>query len=596
MSETKPGIEGDEKMGAPKSAEESAFLSTPELSSAADKALEYQNLNSEKRRKFIDTIVVDLVNNPKRLINFFDALAIMSEVGAYKTENFIKDIEKGLDRMRLGKFPPSVEVMRDWLTLYVESDLYHELVEKIIKGMFEKCHDETTVLQFLYDLFCGAFSSYNQSVLKKVLDIISCRTVLLHPDSKQLKLFFLSSLSLDNRVLKMYYEINQAISLLLEEDSEIGQEISRLFGEVSKQNILTILHFINKHPERYQQILSTPLADQVKVFRTATQPLPPPDRESNVRLNKFLDYPAHLITLVRERMGLEGVEEKGKRYFALSLPSSDDKGLNVKVDESQVIPSILESINIEPALSGQEISGYAQPEYLQTISHLIPERIKESGKIEKLANLNETIRADIKYNTKYLLSPRGDLVLITDKTLRQLGYEKILFRMDKKNKRETVIEFKVGKCWYGFMLDEFFSPALMGEQKKEEPLMPLILPKQGVFLMNIVLSHLHQIRCSERVIEESSDSETEAKALFLSRRAHLRRLPKGQNPTQHQIMRAMETYDIDIVRINREAAAKGEERKRTFVFEAETAASAGLGPVISKAPDATKQMQEILNG
>jgi hypothetical protein len=229
-------------------------------------------------------------------------------------------------------------------------------------------------------------------------------------------------------------------------------------------------------------------------------------------------------------------------------------------------------------------------DYWGTLSWLIPEQILEERQMVSLIESNQSLQRDIRDNTRYLLSPRGDLVEITDNLLKELGFKSILYEMDNRNRRDTIVTVKAGNFEYRILVDEYLS---LREIKNKKI---MHLPLSANFISNIILSHLREIRCSEKVneVSENINGGDGARRAFTARRPHLRRLPTGQEPTTEQIKKALKTYDIDIIRINREAQTRGETRKITFVFEAQNVAIAGQNPVHSRAPEATKKLQEIL--
>jgi len=181
---------------------------------------------------------------------------------------------------------------------------------------------------------------------------------------------------------------------------------------------------------------------------------------------------------------------------------------------------------------------------------------------------------------------------MVDGDIKELGFKSILYEMDRDNKRETVVTVEVGNFLFRIKLNEDLS--FQGPEGSGD----VVLPLAGEFIEHLIVSHLHEICCSEKVNEVGSvdDGDREGgdgRRAFRGRRGHLRWLPDGQSPAPDQISRARDEYQIDLVRLNGEAKAAGKSRKRTFVSEAKVAIS-GVGPVVSRAPEATKKLHEIL--
>jgi hypothetical protein len=254
------------------------------------------------------------------------------------------------------------------------------------------------------------------------------------------------------------------------------------------------------------------------------------------------------------------------------------------IDNSEVAKGILTALLRENKNPKTETDGT----YWETLSHLHPENL-DPEKIKLILQENQRLVQEIQTDTRYLLSPRGDLIEFADEDLKELGFDTILYEMDPHNKRDTTVTIKIGNFTFKLLLDEFFT------FKQTDTKDGLLLPPEGEFLKNIILSHLREIRCSEKLNESGEDKgETGRRSAFYSRRAHRRKLPIGQSPSVEQIQRTWEHYHIDIPRMNKEAQAQGEGKQITFVFEVKNIAVAGLGPVRSQAPDATKKLKEII--
>jgi hypothetical protein len=283
------------------------------------------------------------------------------------------------------------------------------------------------------------------------------------------------------------------------------------------------------------------------------------------------------------QIAMEYQNMKGASAISLHLPK-----MSAIFQANEHLAHVIQTAMFQENTNGKILE---EEDYWDTLSYLVPPQIQEKEQLAALIETNQFLQRDIRNNTRYLLSPRGDLIEITDNILKSLGFQSILYEMDNRNRRDTIVTVKVGNFEYRILLDEYLS---LRETKSRKT---LHLPLSAHFVTNIILSHLREIRCSEKVndINGGTNGGEGARRAFTARRPHLRHLPTGQKPTTEQIQRALTTYDIDIIRINREAETRGENRKITFVFEAQNIVIVGQGPVHSRAPEATKKLQEILN-
>ena len=572
--------------GPPQSAEESVFLSTPHLARAADLNIQFQQAKSTERRKLIDSLAEEITQTPHDVPAIFDALEMLREIKSYKTEDFTENLERGIDRVRFKEFPPTPENLEGWLTIAAESKLYKPVAEKILGRMIGRCTDRKSVMEFLYQLALGGFRSANQDVVRVTGEIFGGKKFLT-PETAQYRNIAAAFFDTDDETLRRVIEIQHTLNFLTQyrnhdilpfwrredtvpEDKRISQSIRELRNE-NPQRFNALMNYYTRR-DQHGTLSETPAE--------VTLPFP---------LSLLAEH-GPLFQWITEQLRIEGLvsTREGRQGVILTLPFREviqEAKIHSPIELARFIRDRLRTVEL-----GRNEGILEHQGYWQTLAHMVPEASNEDHILRQLAEINEGIRRDIRDNTTHLLSPRGDLIEITDPLLREWGFQSILFEMDARNRRDTIVTIDVERYQYRALLDEYFS------LRTTETRQGITLSQRGNFILNVMLSHLREIRCTENVDEVSGGEQGEGEEhLFFSRRAHLRRLPENHNPTPEQIRRALTTYDIDLIRINREARLRGEHRKRTFVFETEISALAGRGPIRSRAPDAMRELTELLS-
>lgn len=338
------------------------------------------------------------------------------------------------------------------------------------------------------------------------------------------------------------------------------------------------------NPARYKQIMQH--------LQRSTNPDGMLEYQTNERISAF---PFNLATqdigplrkLLNDRLAEDLQHVPGNGISAaLDLPSMS------AVRSADTLSQLGQIIHNEMLNNRIEVVHMDTPDHLRTLSYLVPPEMDSRTEFTDIANANQQLRREMVEDSRYLLSPRGDQISVTDPMLLTLGFTAITYQMNPANKRETVVTVALGNhVEYRAILDEYFALRDVHSHNSIQ------LPQHGAFLENVLLSHLREIRCSERVNEVIPGTPTvpgETRRAFTSRRAHRRILPEHQSPTPEQIVRIFSEYDIDLVRLNREREAAGETRRVTYVYEVENIAIGGVGPVRSRTPDATRRLQELL--
>lgn len=572
--------------GPPETAEESVFLSTPYLARAADLNIQFQQAKSAERRKIIDSLTEEITQTPSDVPAIFDALEMLREVKNYKTEDFIENLERGIDRVRFKQFPPTPENLEAWLTIAAESELYKPIAEKILGRMIERCADRKSIVEFLYQLALGGFRSANPGVVRVTSEIFEGRKFLTS-DTAQSRNFITALYDTSDETLRRAIEILRTLDFIAQNRSRdlIPFWLREDAIQEDKKTAQTLRGLEKANPDRFNTLSDYYQGrDNDRIFDAMANNTEVPFPAS------LLSDPGPLFQWLIEQFRIEGLIDTTNRRqgVILALPFTEtiqEVEIHTPIELARFIRQRLREVE-----TGRDEGILEHREYWQTLAHMVPDASNEDHMLRQLAEINERIRNEIRDNTTHLLSPRGDLIEITDSLLREWGFQSILFEMDARNRRDTIVTIDIENYQYRAALDEYFT------LRTVETRQGITLSHRGNFILNVILSNLREIRCTENVGEVSSGEQGEgAEHLFFSRRAHLRRLPENHNPTPEQIRRALATYDIDLIRINREARLRGELRKRTFVFETEISTLAGRGPIRSRAPDAMRELTELLS-
>jgi len=576
--------------GPPKSPEESIFYIKPETGRVVEMCRQYDKANSEKRHTLISQITRELANNPDSWENFYDGLAIIQEeskiipdfsIKEEKIEEIKNQVAKGLEHPQFAPFPPEPRQLEKWLTLVGESALYEKEAETMLRKMIEKCKNPEEITDFFYNLSLAGLTSSNDNIVKKTLEIFCLKTNIIKKGDKQLSDHLLASFDLDDNVLKKAMEIDHAtlfvagikeLRPLLDIKSEILDQVRNDENFVGRLNKIAA-----KNPERLK-ILFNLYESQENEYNLV--------RVDDVNAFPFTltSQPGPLREFINELIAQELERQSGQPALNLHLP--DHSGAIKFQSNEDIIPYIIECLN-KP---NQEQKITTGEKHWQTLTHLTPKFSNEQ--LKGLTELNRRMADDLKYNTRYLLNPSGDKIIITDPTLINLGFKYVQFDMDPRNRRDTIITLMAGNFPYSVILDEFI--ALKNNDDLENS---LNLPKNGSFLIYMILSHLHAIRChdaTEIITEHKNETSKNGKETLLSRprRAHIRRLPKGHKPTAEQIEWALKEYDIDLIRINKERELRGLELV-TFVSEVKDINY--KTPLVSRATaKATEELEKIL--
>lgn len=585
-----PRINEEEKLkGSPASVEESLFLTVPELAGTANMLADFNKAKSNQATNILSKISCEFVQDPQKMTEVFDALHLLEEVEGYHSKNLE---DKLLERMeKIGASPTiTPEVIEKLLEISSGSNLYGRLADNIIKNTIARCADKASVVNFMYNLSLAGLSSGNENVLKRTAEILSFKSDMLDSTSKQGMAFVLANFDPSDEV---------SLKKTLEIDAVLDWQTNKKFPEIlifKKKTIEELMEtkdfkkilpeVIKKDPGKCKKLFA--------FYDHYSDSGPGISKINGEVIRNNYDFPYNLI--MNDPGPLREWQNK-RVIFDLSTENGSEKYFNLHVPGHEGVSEIYGDLALsiaEMIKNADKSQGELTKEkYWQTLSMMAPEEIRSDNVLVELNKINEIMREEIKNNSRMLLSPRGDEIEITDDLLKDYGFKSILYEMNPGDKRETVATINVSGLKYKILLDKYLTI------REFESRQNMNLPNESVFIKNVILSHLRELRCSEKVFE-AGEGETSikynetARRAFTSRRAHRRILPAGHNPTKHQIASIMEAYGIDIIRMNKEREPVGEKRKATYVFEVENAAIGGKKPVKSYTPEATSKLKEIL--
>lgn len=566
--------------GAPTSPEESLLVSSPELTWLLD----FPYKNSEGIHKEIKQFANDMAVEPEKLEGLFAAFDMLENLPGYANVlRYREKILEGIQKINFKETPaiPNAAIEK-WLSYYAEDTLFKDIAENFLKQFIGSKKDSKSTIDCLYNLLLIGIKSGNQKIEQLVARIIcNDASAILDTDSKQFLLLVIGIWTPND---------DESLKKVLDLDVARDYYIYLKYPELKDRYYKGIEQIMKKKENvmEYQKLKTT--WDPIKLRKLENLFSRGQKDKSSMTLDDITsnEYPNNIV--------FRNPGELRKLIIKLFVQETNRSNPNQQRVEI-VLPNFQGgfdthniAVNIKNALQkeNKEQNTETDEKYWESLSYLHPENI-DNKILEIITEENQRLIQEMQNDTRYLLSPRGDLLEITDGNLKDLGFESVLYKMDQQNKRDTTVVVKIGNFSFKLLLDEFFT------FKQADTKEGLLLPIDGEFLKHVILSHLREIRCSEKLKEsgESKNPEEAGHSAFYSRRAHRRKLPVGQSPSSDQIHRTWEHYHIDIPRINGEAQSRGEEKQITFVFEVKNIAASGLGPVRSQAPDATKRLNEI---
>ncbi len=597
--------------GAPQ--DETGSVFTPSLISAINVLMDYSRGNGAERRRIVEQEAHQAIHSPARLTRLCDSLALLDEVvrsrevnedeigdpSAYAQANeLIQAIREQLDAVRLRKLP-NAESMHGWVELLSQEGTYSDDAERVLRHVVRHAKSPRRVTDVMYSISEGALFSGDRRVEETALRILIGDTTVIPPTSDQYQSSTLAEYDLNDEVLRRMMEVKAAMAVKIRfdfphlaavQDQRIGDATRDMDRATAFADRLVAIQ--RADPGRYQAIAR----HQALAFASGGEvtQIDRPDIGYSDFLMQLHRRAGPVRRRVNEMIDRHTPSEQGRIRVNCVFPGNEV--VQVFDDQAEVNEYILEQLQA-PNESGQPLEDR---EHWQTLGHMVPEQLRGDWYIP-MAQMNRRLIDDMTGDTPYLLSPRGDMVEITDPALQELGMQHLLYEMSPDNLRDTIVTLRIGNFDYRLLLDEHFTLRETNQRHRQ-----LQLPLAGEFMMHVILSHMREILCNSTVNEPTTPggAGTGARRAHTVRRPHRRVLPLGHRPTRAQIELAMGEHGIDLVRMNRDREARREaaqaqdeaadERWVTYVFPKKRIAVAGQDPVRSRAPEATQRLHRLL--
>lgn len=587
------------------------------LMNLANNVTEYSMLAENKRRPYVREKATELLMDPfelesqaRELMELPDVIAdtnkFRSQLEAYRNELMQEVLDQaGRDRFDI----PDHRTMYGWLGLHMGVDysepmphqaFTREVASKHLSSFMARANTPNAVVDTLYEILKGGLVNGNDDVIRHTLTILLGKTDILPGDSLQFCDYIMAPSLATGESKKKITEI-QAVRAKYFAWFGKGTSIMGL-----NRDYLAVARAVRSTPgfkehakarikeaaaagrparelrgEMIKLLGSSRSLANMRRGMVAKKSLGAAANENNILANAEGPLVEHFETITFAARGKKAYDYNPKKQLALiAFPGSSEI---VKLPQAHISQYIRAKITED----GEHTETLSAPNYWGTLSYLLPEATTHDH-LAQLRGVNERLRSNMLDSPVHTLSPRGDLMEIVDDGLNSLGFESITYRMSERNKSKIDIAVKVGNFTYEARLLPDFKLVADNEGG-------LLLPEASEFVQHVILTHLHEIICTDNVGEFSDTGDfAEQRKAFSSRRAHRRILEEGKRPTSKQILKILHEYGIDLIQKNRERLARGETQHITWVSQVDRIALGGKGPVVSKAPDATTALQAIL--
>lgn len=541
----------------------------------AERSTEKRNIHKQRIR--------NLIQSPRAFEEYIDTLRILQErwteqadeIKCY-ADSFLQHIEQYAS---LGK-KPDPKILREWLELAVTSASSKELAERVLRGLYLHATTPEETVDFLYAFALGVLETDNREAFLEGLTILCWGTPVFPRNSKGQINFVKAAFALDDDLLRRQQEIDSVIYVF-------GSHYVPAAFEKMQQS----LDEIGASPE----VLNMLDELRKKDFQRMSKLLAFYKRGSGLRKIEpapSVEWPYSLLfkggTL--RKLFNERIAEEFKQFSSFSLPHSGD--LVIEFDPVAIRHVVQEDLRKPP--SGTDT--FADRNHVASIFYLIPDMPNPEAReriLKSLAEENDAIRKKIIQEWVHSISPRGDKMLIVDEELKALGFKSIAFELSEPKTR-TVVTVEVEH--YKFILE--LNDDLLIEEYRTGKRLPLSF-EQRAFVENVILGHLEELTCTERVLpgaaKETGAALVERQREFTERRGHRRRLPPGRGFTEKQRLAALDERGLDLALLNAKLGLTRETGQITYVKAKEVVRiGAKKEPLISRAPNAMQRYRNIV--
>lgn len=586
LERLEPGI--SRKIRSPFKDEAMAALDESEtISSHLDYFAEYLRADEENRSSIAAEHAREFLKDPKKILDYAQANAFIEE--AFEPEapesdeegtyyDYCEELDESLEILA-GKSETSKldeGTLIHWMRLLNNSD-YEPIAEKVLANWLNN-HDVETVMDRLHLLATIAFTSKDEDVQGKMVDIVGLKTGVMPIDSLAAIRYAAAGSQISIKSWQQRREIDDAEKLIF-----MGRALGNRIEHIKQAKSEAFREYMGGVGKKIRLTsgegeLARREAEMFKDILRGRRRITP-----RKNIEEFDDDPVMTDSKLRHWL----TEGTARKYMTRKLPR-DRKILgeiqlpglsrHIKAPLPEVVSHVSDALSQLPA---QEL---AKPENWRTLALVVPQDLDQK-RLDGLNAANEEMCKEIRESRLRGVSRRGDRIFITNPMLQEFGFSKIE-AYPKEDGYQIKIDVK-GKTFVG-KLDEDLQ--LIDERFGSHARLPIT----GAFLNHVIVCHMHELLCSEFDEENIDESTNEHGRQFYSRRDHQRVLPFGERPTPGQIIKALADYKVDLNERNRARIQAGETSYVTWVSAVERIDMSGSGPVESHAVNATERLEKIL--
>lgn len=586
-----------------------------------DRFIDYRNIKPEKKRQRIEKLARELIIDPQDIeyvfdtFNLLEASDIFSESGLQTMHEYASDLTAAVnEQIGAEETPqPSDIGMEYWVTTWAKGDNLR--AEKLIGAMLEKADSPAKITDLMYRMTLAASGSGDKDVIYAVLELNAGLTDYMRPESNQSADLLSARFNEDPDVYNKAWELGDALTIMLnmlmDVDKPDARQAERVVALVraSKQRVIAVnktkryeeevIRIGVNHNEHYEatvqkingpgkhskDIADAGISKRIRVWKARLSALKDISRGNTAELLHATDNPGPLGEWTLDNTSHLGAVTAWKRnntkvHAHLNLPGLPSAiNETTRAEASQTVRALLNERSFDAPIE--------QRTFWNTLGYLVPKEVNMSD-FARIAVANDDLRHEIKYNKVHSLSPLDDTVEVTNDTLLDLGFNSLTFAMHPDRKDLTIVTVRVGEAAFRGYFDRDYKLRELGTDRGMD------LEAPAPFLEYVILSHLHQIHCTENLEVPDEAEETAPSNTVEYRRAHRRILPQGQNPSPGQIIIAWDEYGIDLVKQNRHRLAEGEPQLITWVSQVKPEHVAGRQPVRSKGDIAGARLTDLL--
>lgn len=466
--------------------------------------------------------------------------------------------QKNADSNDKPEYAERTELAKRWLEILVLNQGLSERVANILNQVFESSKGVEEYVRNLHVFAHGTILQSDNRCFAAGFNILNFQTSVLEADDRKLDLFMAGMISPDDEVNKRAVDVDFLLN-------------SFDFPNNSKPTATELYHkYEHRMIEAYRN--ESNRFDGSLYHAYTMKSLEPHSREGKIiRRN---------IRLVQLRNNLDRADERALDGLSDRFFAKDGKMTKMRRALNRMVARALgKNVEYDPEfgeLLGQSDtdSRFLLKKFLEcheqtvqvdsvfeSIGYILPALSEDE--LYTLPNRVLELREKIQNDARYLVSPRGDKLVIDDPNLRELGITSIHFR-PKKSVIDMDVILRVGNVDCVLHLDEslILSSHDTGQQLE-------ISNESFVKVSELIFSHLHHILCEKIPGDGSTNSDESGFDSHVKvRRAHLRHLPKGYAYTAQQAVIALKNYGVNLAQYNLLRKLSKSDGQYTLVTEA----------------------------